>query len=589
MAARRRIFKRFVIGLAGTATLCVAAYIWIAPPAQHTETLFYGGDIEPITGGKVEALLVKTGRIAALGPYAEVAAQAGDRAHKVNLEGKALLPGLIEPHTHPVATAQFSATIDVSGFTHDSRAAVMQTLEDAADGWTPNGWIIAFGWDPVMVADLEPPTLHELDTLSPEKPLVILTQMMHDAYANSAALKAAGIGPDTPNPKGGEFVRGANGKLTGVVREVSAIGALFAAVPPPPAGSMDLLLNMQLGAYARAGFTTIAAAGLVGTAPDQVALYKRLSANPHAPVQTLMYGLPPQIPDAGGPETPTTPGAIIGVKYWMDGSPYAGGAAVADPYEDSALTRERLHLKPGHSGALNYELEQFERLFTSYHNRGFQVAVHVQGERAVDRVLDVVETVLAAHPRADHRHRLEHNALITAAQLKRAATLGMTTSFFVDHVTFYGHRLPEIFGAERTGRYMPTKTALDAGIRISLHSDNPATPIGPFRTLEAAITRRPRNGGPAVAPDQALSRIEALRAVTIDAAWQLGMERERGSLEVGKAADLVVLSANPLTVPEGDISEIKAEATWISGRKTDTRKATRTNAALLWQTLKSMF
>ncbi|WP_286828620.1 MULTISPECIES: amidohydrolase [Kordiimonas] len=568
--------------------ITLGLYIWLAPPAPQDETLFYGGDVVTVTNGTQNALLVRHGRIVAVGDYDTVATQASGAAKRINLKGRALLPGLIEPHTHPVATAQFGATVDVSGFTHSSRASIMAALEEAADGFTAGGWIMAFGWDPVMVDDLEPPTLKELDAIAPERPLVILTQMMHDAYANSAALKAAGITETTPNPMGGEFIKDTDGNLTGVVREVSAIKALFANAPKPPLGANELLVNLQLGAYARAGFTTIAAAGLVGSGDDMPGLMKRLTADPAAPVQAVTYGLPHQIPASGGPEDPHTPGAIIGVKFWMDGSPYAGGAAFAEPYETTDLTTERLHLEPGHMGALNHELETFRKVFETYHKRGYQVAVHVQGERAVDRVLDVVESVLAAHPRADHRHRLEHNALIAREQLARAAGLGMTTSFFVDHVTFYGHRLPDLVGEARTARYMPTRSALDAGLRISLHSDNPATPVGPLRTFKAAITRQPRRDAPKVAPDQALTPLEALRAMTLDAAWQLGLAEDRGSLEAGKAADLVLMSANPLTVAPESLEDIKVEGTWIAGRRVDARKTTRTNAGLLWDMLMGM-
>ncbi|MFC4348088.1 amidohydrolase [Kordiimonas lipolytica] len=588
MAGSSRLMK--VVRNAAISVIIIAfgAYIWLAPPAQHDETLFYGGDVVTVTGGTANALLVRDGRIVAVGDYGSVAEQATDAATRVDLMGRALLPGLIEPHTHPVATAQFGATVDVSGFTHSTRASIMTALEEAADGFTANGWIMAFGWDPVMVDDLTAPTPAELDAIAPEKPLVILTQMMHDAYANSAALRAAGITETTPNPMGGEFIKDENGRLTGVVREVSAIKALFANAPKPPLGANDLLVNLQLGAYARAGFTTIAAAGLVGSGDDLPGLMKRLTGAKDAPVQAVTYGLPHQIPASGGPEDAQTPGAIIGVKFWMDGSPYAGGAAFAEPYETTDLTTGRLHLEPGHMGALNHETSTFRKVFEAYHKRGYQIAVHVQGERAVGRVLDVVESVLADYPRTDHRHRLEHNALISREQLQRAARLGMTTGFFVDHVTFYGHRLPELVGEARTARYMPTRTALDAGLRISLHSDNPATPIGPLRTFKAAITRQPRRSGPQVAPDQALTPLEALRAMTIDAAWQLGLDRERGSLEVGKAADLVLMSANPLTVDPARIEDIRVEATWIGGRQVDARKTTRTNAGLVWDMLMGM-
>ena len=584
----KRLFKWLGLAAGVVALLAAAFWLYLAPPSSPDEILFHGGDVVTVTGSTEEALLIRGGRIVAVGPLATVEAAASGSAIRVDLEGRALLPGLIEPHTHPIATAQFGAAVDVSGFTHSSRASIIAALKEAAEGWQPTGWVVAFGWDPVMVDDLEPPTLAELDAISPDRPLMILTQMMHDAYVNSRALEAAGITRDTPNPPGGEFLRDSTGALTGTVREIAALKAISSAMPTPPEGATDLLVNLELAHYARAGFTTIAAAGLVGNTPAPVALMKRLAAHTQAPVQVSLYGLPHQLPDRGGPEAATLPAALIGVKFWMDGSPYAGGAAFAEPYETSELTTHRLHLHPGHMGPINYDADTFADLFEQYHTRGYQVAVHVQGERAADRVLDTVEAVLARHPRADHRHRLEHNALITKAQLARAASLGMTTSFFVDHVTFYGHRLPELVG-ERTNRYMPVKSALEAGLKVSLHSDNPATPIGPLRTLKAAVTRQPRRGGPKVAAHEAISREAALRAMTIDAAWQLGLEGERGSLEAGKAADLVLMSENPLTADLDRLDGIEVIDTWIAGRRVDTRQATRTNAGLLLDTLGAMF
>lgn len=292
----RRLLKWSGITVAAIVLLAAGVWIYIAPPESADEILFHGGEVVTVTGGTEEALLVRGGRIVAVGSLSEVEAAASADAERYDLEAGTLLPGLIEPHTHPIATAQFGATVDVSGFTHTSRASIIAALKEAANSWQPTGWVVAFGWDPVMVDDLEPPTLAELDAISPDRPMMILTQMMHDAYVNSRALEAAGITRDTPNPQGGEFLRDANGNLTGTVREIAALKAISAAMPKPPEGATDLLVNMQLGAYARAGFTTIAAAGPVGNTPAPVALMKRLAGNTHAPVQVSLYGLPHQIP-----------------------------------------------------------------------------------------------------------------------------------------------------------------------------------------------------------------------------------------------------------------------------------------------------
>lgn len=579
--------KRALLLIIVLAAIIFAGWIWLKPATASEKLIFTGGSIITMNPAQptAEALFIEKGRIAGVGSLEEMRALAGG-ADEIDLNGASLMPGLIEPHSHPIAAAQFAATIDVSGFSHANRASVIQALKDGVAA-NDRDWVLAFGWDPVMIDDLDPPTLAELDALSPNKPLLILTQMMHDAYANSAAMKAAGIVGGVPNPQAGEYVRDENGTLTGTVREVGAIQVLLAAMPPLPAGANDLLLNQYFAEYAKAGYTTVATLGPIGNDADPVGLLKRRAANPHAPIQSVIYALPNQIAKN---QTPESSGAapVIGVKFWMDGSPYAGGAAVAEPYEATPMTTKRLHLKPGHRGAVMIPTTEYEAQFADFHARGFQIATHVQGELAVERVLDVAERVLAANPRPDHRHRLEHNALITAEQLARAHSLGFTTSFFIDHVRFYGNKLPALFGPERTERYMPIGTALKAGHRVTVHSDTPATPLGPLRSLVTMVKRQPNAGGPVVGAGEILTREQALRALTINGAWQLGLEEERGSLEVGKQADLVMLSNNLMTVPVSEIESTEVLGTWINGQPVDTRETTLINASLLWDMLVKM-
>ncbi|MBO6505330.1 MAG: amidohydrolase [Kordiimonadaceae bacterium] len=579
--------KKLLLAGAVLVVTYISVSLWLAPPSAPQQMIFHGGPIVTMEDAapSAEAIIIEDGIITGIGSLADLQAQSPS-ASLYNLEGNTLMPGLIEPHSHPIAAAQFAATIDVSGFTHTSRAEVIQALKDNVDD-TPTPWALAFGWDPVMVNDLEAPTLAELDAIAPEKPLLILTQMMHDAYANSAALAAAGITSDTPNPTAGEFVKDASGQLTGTIREVGAINVLFAAMPPAPAGANDLLLNLFMAEYARAGYTTVGVMGPVGNDADPIGLLKRRSGT-GAPIQTMVYALPGQLAAESTPEGRGGTAPVVGVKFWMDGSPYAGGAASTEPYEVNALTTERLHLKPGHIGAVMIPEDEFTRNFTEFHTRGFQIATHVQGEEAVERVLDVAERVLADHPRADHRHRLEHNALIRPDQLARAHRLGFTTSFFIDHIRFYGDKLPLLFGAERTARYMPIGTALEAGHTVTIHADHPATPIGPLRSLTTLLKRSPNNGGDAIGPEQILSRTDALKAMTLNAAWQLGLEDTRGSLKVGKQADLLVLSQNLMTVPVDQIEATQVIGTWINGQPVDTRQTTRTNASLLWDVLMGM-
>lgn len=547
-------------------------------------TVFINGAIVGPDGETAHNLYVEDGEIKAIGSRADIAAAAPANAQEFDLQGGALLPGLIEPHTHPIATALLGQVVDVSGFTHNNRAEIMQTLANAVDSFSPNGWVIAFGWDPVMLADLEAPTLAELDELSPEKPLVVLTQMMHDAYVNTAALRKAGISKNTPNPKGGEFIKDANGELTGTIREVPAITMLFEAIPEPPEAAVYALTQLQLQQYAKAGYTSIGVLGPVGRAKDPLGVLRSLLGRNDAPVRARTWALPTQITATTKPDENNERYGLRGVKFWMDGSPFAGGAAWDEPYENSDMVLKRLHLPRDHMAHLNYEIDEFGQQFADYHRRGFSVAVHVQGERAVDAALNMAEKVLAEYPREDHRHRLEHNALITESQIEKAQKLGITLSFFVDHVWFYGHSLPSLVG-DRTERYMPVATALEEGHTVTLHGDHPATPLSAFRTMKTAVTRATREGEGVIAAEQALSVQQALDAMTINAAWQLGMEARVGSIEVGKAADLVWTSENPLSISPEDLDKIKVRGTWIGGQPVDTRWYSRANIRLLVESL----
>ena len=576
-------FRKTKVALSLLLLTSLAFFLWLQPRTAAEETLFFGGSIvtlEP-SSPTAEALLMRGDRIVAVGPLKAVRAAATGSTEEINLAGNTLMPGLIEPHSHPLATALLSEAIDVSGFTNNSRAQIITRLKKGINNTPSSRWVLAFGWDPVLMDDLDTPTLAELDALSPDKPLLILTQMMHDAYANSAALAAAGITKATPNPPGAEFVKGPDGKLTGTVREVAAIAVMFAAMPAPPESAPAFLLARQYQKFARAGYTTVGIVGPVGRATDPIGTMQYIANQPDTAIRTLIYALPAQLDldingIANGPQNHTVPGGIIGVKFWMDGSPFAGGAAFAEPYEDTALVRDRLHLGPGHMSTLNYTEQEFEAAYRKFHALGYQIAVHVQGERAVEQVLDVAERILAENPRADHRHRLEHNALITKAQLQRALQLGITTSFFVDHVYFYGHALPDLVGAKRAVRYMPVKTALTVGHKVTVHTDNPSSPIGPLRAMQTLRARKARTSGTVIDPDQSLSPIEALEAMTINAAWQLGIEGETGSLKPGKSADLLILSGNPLETPDEQLQSLKVVGTWIKGQPADTRPLTPT-------------
>jgi predicted amidohydrolase YtcJ len=202
------------------------------------------------------------------------------------------------------------------------------------------------------------------------------------------------------------------------------------------------------------------------------------------------------------------------------------------------------------------------------------LACHAHGDRAIDMVLDCWEAMLERSPRHDHRLRLEHVGTMTAEQFQRAARLGVTASFLIDHVYYWGDTLvDDLFGVERGAAWANTRAAIDAGMRISLHNDGTVTPAEPLRNLAVAITRTSRTGR-ILNPDEAITLDEALRAQTLDAAWQLQADDIVGSLEVGKYADLVVLSADPYSVDPAELPSLTVEATYLAGEQVYERQAT---------------
>ena len=218
---------------------------------------------------------------------------------------------------------------------------------------------------------------------------------------------------------------------------------------------------------------------------------------------------------------------------------------------------------------------------TYYHTNNYQIAIHAQGEIAIQQILDAFKKILKEYPRSNHRHRIEHNALITKKQIVQAKNLGITLSFFIDHIYFYGDQLSNIVGSKRASRFMPIQSAISAEHITSIHTDNPATPINPFRALSTAVTRKTRETKSILGPDERVTVYDALKAITINAAWQLFEEDNRGSITVGKSADLVLLSHNPLITNVSDIKNIKVISTWLEGNKVNYSPYTWKNFKLI--------
>ncbi|SVA83383.1 uncharacterized protein METZ01_LOCUS136237 [marine metagenome] len=559
-------------------------FILAISPLFAVDLIFFGGHIitmheeDPLN----EAVAIHNGKISSIGKKDEIMKLRTWKTKVVDLRGRTLMPGFIEAHCHPIATAILSQVVDISGFNYNSRSEILNTIRVAVKKASPGEWILAFGWDPVLVPDLHKPTLSELDSISTDTPIFILTQMMHHAFVNSAVYKAAGITIETPNPTGGGvFQKDNQGNLNGIIYEFSALQYILDKMPKTPQGTAELLLNLQYTKYAKAGYTSISVLGPVNIAGNPLQFMEHLSNN-GSPVRSYVYPIKNQL---DGSTYSNDYGndffKIKGVKLYMDGSPYTGGAAFSEPYLNTDLTLNRIGLKKNHRGSINFTEDSLLTTLTYYHTNNYQIAIHAQGEVAIQGILDAFTKILYKYPRSNHRHRIEHNALITKEQIAQAKKLGLTLSFFIDHIYYYGDQLEYIVGSKRAERFMPIQSAISAGHHSTIHTDNPATPVDPFRAISTAVTRKTKNDKFILGKDERISAYDALKAITINAAWQLFEEQNRGSITIGKSADLVILSHNPLETKNKEIKNINVISTWIDGKQVSHSPYTWKNLKLI--------
>jgi hypothetical protein len=528
------------------------------------DTIILGGDVVTGTGTSAEAVAVTGERITAVGSQAEVLDAKDAATEVVDLRGAALLPGFIEPHTHPELSAQCYSWVDVSGFTHSNVESVEKALRDAVEAAEAGRWIFAFGLDPMLTSNLGTWDRRRLDRLAPDNPVSVMTQSMHTLFVNSAALRAAGVDSSTPDPAGGgRFMRDESGEPNGIVVEQPAAQRFMSFLDLSLEAWIERLRD-QYVRYRSAGITTVGIAGVFTPRP-LLPMLEEVTTREEA-VRAVAYRHHALTGSDWKPSDETGRFELRGVKLWYDGSPYSGTMLLDDPYLDSDLCCETLGISPGTNGHANIDSEELVATLQEYRDRGWQVLTHAQGDRGTREVLDAYEKVLEGHTASDHRWRLEHCALISRDDVVRAAKLGVALSFHVNHVYYYGPELREsIIGSKRAEAMMPIGSAVRAGHRISLHADSPMYPANPLSLMKTAVTRLTR-AGDKLGAEEAISTEQALRAVTIDAAWQLFADGDIGSIETGKLADFVILERNPLNVAGEELVDIEVLDTWLAGR-----------------------
>lgn len=484
----------------------------------------------------------------------------------IDLKGRTIMPGLIEPHTHPAASAGLYKWIDVSGFTHETAQNALATIKDAA-AKTPKGeWLLCFGWDAMLLKGAVPPYRDVLDEISTEHPIWVMMQSMHSHYFNTYALELAGIKDDISNPPGGGYYeKDENGQLTGLITESAPLAPIQKVMPLSTKEEMSYLLKEQYKMYNQYGVTTIGVTGLIDALlPFAETLIQDLSLE-EPDLRLFLYRIGGLDYSERKPFIENEYFKYLGNKYWADGSPYTGSMLLTSPYEASSLT-ESLSIDKGSMGHIMLPLPAFQHLVSNDAAQGLQLSIHAQGDSACINTLNIYEQVLANKTNSDHRFRMEHLALIKEEHVEKMRSLSITPSFHVNHIYYYGDFLARIVGANRANQFMPVGHAAKRSMKFSLHNDSPMYPPDPMRAMQTAVTRKTQNGR-ILGEDLAISIEEAIKAITIYPAWQLFADDDIGSLEVGKKADFIIMDKNPLSIDPNELESIEIEGVFIAGRE----------------------
>ncbi len=537
--------------------------------ADITTRVYFGGTVMTVDAAfsKHEAIAVKGERIVAVGNMADVKQAAGEDAEMIDLHGRTLMPGLIDPHTHILIGALMDQAMEYVGMARFSTTAeVLDHIRDLDAQRPLEEWIVCRNYYPMLQPFETQLGFETLDAISDTRPIFVLNASGHIGYANRAAFAAAMVGADVQDPPGGEFVRDANGRLTGEMRNQMAFSQVLRARPNGAGSAPAEAVLKTCARFASLGLTTVTELGLGGLlrgAGDweilqQVAATGRLTQRVRA---YPLYAF-----DAAWDEAGTQPGEgdelvrLSGYKLIADGSNQGFTGLQRDPYHTVDST-----------GIAYMTREELADLIRKRAKQGWQIAIHGNGDKAIDNILDAIDQVSSEGiDLTANRVRIEHCSILHDEQIARMKTHGITASFLIGHVHYWGVAMrDEIFGPEKAKLLDRCASLERHGVDYTIHSDFFVTDPNPLHMIEMAVTRKSwKEPDYALAPDEGASRVGAIRAMTSTAAWQIGSEHEIGSLEAGKFADFIILDRDPSAVPADTIKDIKVLETWMGGVQT---------------------
>jgi predicted amidohydrolase YtcJ len=537
--------------------------------SQDADTIFLGEHIitvDEATQG-AQAVAVKGERILAVGDTDTVLKHKGKHTRVVRLGDRALLPGFIDTHGH------FSGQISLLNMAQLSPPPV-GTVTNIADlqavlsayikekNIAPGDWVVGFGYDDSLLKEGRHPDRNDLDAVTTEHPVFLAHASGHLGAVNSMALEKVEINASSEDPDGG-VIRRISGSLEpdGVLEETAAFAVYFALPQPGEEQSLGLLKSGQMF-YASMGITTaqegaasaeeidrLTSAGEQGRLVLDINAFQRWTPGESEP------------PELNVPAKYRNRFKTGGVKLILDGSPQGKTAYLSEPYFIPPHGQGE-----DYAGYPAYPDETVNQAVAELMSRRIPLQAHANGDAAAEQLINAVEQAVKSTSATDMRTVMIHAQTVRDDQLDRMAELGMIPSFFSAHTFFWGdwHR-DSVFGAERAERISPTRSALDRGIVFTVHNDAPVTPPDPIDLIWNTVNRRTRSGD-ILGATQRIGVLDAIRAVTINGAFQYFEENDKGSITAGKLADLVVLSASPLEIEASELRSIDVVETISHGQ-----------------------
>jgi predicted amidohydrolase YtcJ len=547
------------------------------PESLFADTILVNGNVITVEHEQptAEAVAIKGDKIMYVGSNADVRSCAGKNTQVIDVQGKTVLPGFIEPHTHFMSFGIRLRMVNVRTPPNNNIEDVLARIRERASTIPKGEWIQAQGYEHTAIAEKRWPTVAELDSAAPDHPLVITYRSSHVWMTNSRGLQLAGINKDTPQPDGGHIDKDPRtGEPTGVFREKAASRPITSLVPHPTLADLKEGVELAGREYNSVGITSTHDAG-TGDTPDYYRAYQevidegKLKVRVYLMIHDLPYKRFYMERDLGLRTGFGSDWLRLGaVKTCSDGSIQVHTCAFYEPY----ITSDTEDPTKDPRGVLQVSPEDQKKIMLEAHSKGYQLAVHAQGDRGIDVTLDAIENAMNQVPRANARHRIEHCQGVTRDALKRMQRLGVIASFYPHHLWYWGDRhIADFLGMERASRLDPMRSAIDLGVVTVAHSDTPiALPKDPLFATDplfgiwCAVNRKTR-AGVQLGANECITPMEGIRAYTINAAYAAFEENIKGSIRAGKLADLVVLGDNPMTVDPWEIRNIPVEKTIVGG------------------------